>query len=160
MDAKTREKEALFAELYQLDELDQEGDVAPLKAFAKPEPRFSTSQPLTPKVSSSHRSLIRTVSAPLQLVPLLKSEDVTVIEDTPPATAIAATRRIDGALSAMIRTPISKSFTTSSDTKNPKVSKTGTKRKRGESLEVLPESQKIFTSLSFCMFVDMFQFHV
>lgn len=156
MDAKTREKEALFAELYQLDELDEEGDVAPLKAFAKPEPRFSTSQPLTPKVSSSHRSLIRTVSAPLQLVPLLKSEDVTVIEDTPPATAIAATRRVEGATSAMKRIPISKSFTTSGDAKNTRIPKPGTKRKRGESLENFPESQKIFTGLSFCMFVNIY----
>jgi len=156
MDAKTREKEALFAELYQLDESGEEGDVAPLKAFLKPDPRFSTSQPLTPKVSSSHHSLSRTVSAPLQLVPLLKPEDVNVIEDTPLTTAIAATRRVARGTSAMKRTPISKSFPTSSDTKTTRVPKTGTKRKRGESLEVLPDSQKIFTGLSFCMFVDMY----
>lgn len=156
MDAKTREKEALFAELYQLDESGEEEDVEPLKAFAKPEPRFSTSQPLAPKVSSSHHSLGRTVSAPLQLVPLLKSEDVNVIEDTPPATVIAATRRIDGPLSTMKRTPISKSFTTFNDTRNTKAPKNGMKRKRGESLEVLPESQRIFTGLSFCMFINMF----
>jgi len=159
MDAKTREKEALFAELYQLDDSGDEGDVAPFQAFAKPELRFSTSQPLTPRVSSSHHSLARTVSAPLHLVPLLKSEDVTVIEDTPPTTAIAAMRRAERGTSAMKRTPISKSFTTSGDAKNTRVPKTGTKRKRGESLEVLPESQKIFTSLSFCKSVDMYQFH-
>lgn len=156
MDAKTREKEALFAELYQLDESGEEEDVEPLRAFAKPEPWFSTSQPLAPKASSSHHSLGRTVSAPLQLVPLLKSEVVNVVEDTPPATSIAATRKIDGAVSAMKRTPTSKSFTTSNDNKNTKAPKTGMKRKRGESLEVLPESQKIFTGLSFCMFVDIF----
>lgn len=156
MDAKTREKEAFFAELYQLDESGKEEDAAPLKAFVTPESRFSTSQPLSRKVSSSHHSLSRTISAPLQLVPLLKFEDVNVIEDTPSATAISARHRVHGPLSTMKRTPISKSFTNPSDTKNSRGPKTGTKRKRGESLEVLPESQKIFTGLSFCMFVDIY----
>ena len=156
MDAKTREKEAFFTELYQLDESGEEEDVTPLKAFEKLEPRFSASQPLTPKVLSSHHSLSRTVSAPLQLVQLLKSENPSFIEETPPATAIAATRITEATTSAMKRNPISKSFTTPCDARNTKIPKTGTKRKRGESLEVLPESQKIFTGLSFCTFIDMF----
>ena len=155
MDAKAREKEALFAEIHKLDEPDSdEGDVTPLSAFTKPKAEsLSTSTTLaTQKLVPSHHSLGRTVSAPLQLV---ASEEVNVIEDTPPIFAMAGTRRAKGDTATTKRTPISKSFTNAGDTKNTKPPRPGTKRKRGESFEVLPESLKIFTGLSFCTVIDL-----
>lgn len=147
------EKEALFAELYQLDEPESDADVAPLSAFTKPKGKVS-SKPATParsKVSWTHQSLSRTVSAPLPSKnPLSQAEVINLTEDSPLRAPIIDTTKVRDA-TAMVKQPsISKSFP-NNDTAKTKGPKAGGKRKRGQSLEALPASQKIFTGLSFCM---------
>ena len=155
MYAKDWEKEALFAELHQLDESDNDGEEMFLKAFTRPKtvtPVMSgTSESL--RLSSIQHSPRQPLS--LQAKPPLQSRDVYVLQDTPPQ--MAGTRKDHNAAANTKRTPISKSFTSMGDVRKTRNMKTGTKRKRGESLEILPESQKIFTGLSFCKGFDLYQ---
>ena len=158
MCAKGWEKEALFAELHQLDEWDSDGEETFLKAFTRPKavaPVISRTR-VSLQSSSVQHSPRQTSSSALQAKPPLQSSDVHVIHDTPPEMPNAS--KDHNAAAKPRRTPISKSFTSMGDIRKTSNAKTGTKRKRGESLEILPESQKIFTGLSFCMGSDLYQF--
>ena len=156
MCAKGREKEALFVELRQLDESDSDGEETFWKAFtglkAVP-PVISRTSPSL-RLSTIQHSLRQTLSS--QAKPPLQSRDVHIIHDTPPE--MAGARKDRNAAAKPRRTPISKSFTSMGDVRKPRNVRNGTKRKRGESLEILPESQKIFTGLSFCKGFGLSQF--
>ena len=157
MDAKSREKEALFQELNALDESESDADELSLSAFKKSKPKRSPSlstsiPPGQRSTGSTHHSTARK-PFPLQPLPIPPSK-YAAIRDSPLGQVVASTGTTKYGTTIMRRTPISKSFTTVGEAKSTTMAKTGVKRKRRESLEVLPESQKIFTGLSFCTIYD------
>lgn len=150
MDARARqeEKQTLFTELYELDNIDNgEEEISPMKAFTH---RISAGQTInSTKTFDPHvvRKLGRTVSAPVNAVSTPASASLSMIEDTPISSPRHASQP-----SPEVFSPrpghISKSFPAPENAV--KMAKSSAKRKRGQSLEVIPESQKIFNGLSFC----------
>ena len=150
MDAGTRQKEkqTLFTELYELDNIDNgEEEASPMTAFTH---RINAGKRInSTKTFDSHfvRKLGRTVSAPVNAVSTPSSASLSMIEDTPISSQRHASQHSIEVASPRPG-PISKSFPAPENTM--KMAKTGAKRKRGQSLELIPESQKIFNGLSFC----------
>ena len=149
MDARTRqlEKQKLFSELFKLDNVDHnEAEASPLKVFTKPptaERLFLTAKALE---KCSAGAIRRTVSAPVQDVPK-PGASVSMVENTSCHSPMHLSQP-----SIEMPTPrpgpLSKSFPAPETTR--RMPSSGAKRKRGQSLDNLPDSQKIFTGLSFC----------
>lgn len=152
------QKIALFQQLYQLDESEEEPEgidqidilrhsksinhASEKKVPSSPSPAQKLSRPL-----SSCHPFGRTTSAPLPQAPSLESNKVQIICDNPRSSPISTVNpvydpaMVDGhALSSC-----GSNVVTTKD-----VRKAKGKRKRGLSLEVIPESQQVFRGLTFC----------
>ena len=149
-----KEKEALFHELYQLDgedssEEDQSNASVILRQSRLALPWSDVSaETLRSRVIHSLRpeqSLLRTVSAPLPQPPASNHHQTNMVE----RSSFFSTASSNPSQQVIIETPIiTKNFVGMTDQNG--ASRTTGKRKRGESLEVKPESQQIFNRLAFC----------
>lgn len=154
------EKRNFFEELYELDRPDSSREdfdnvLASLKANRRPR-LLSRSSGLSSirggtRMPHQIQRLARTVSAPLALTSKPKASLTEPSLDTPTMTAVT-----DASESPIIKTSdlqppaVGRSRTGKGEKplKMPSVGKR--KRKRGQSLEILPESQQIFQGLRFC----------
>ena len=142
MDARARQKEKrkLFTGLYRLDNVDNdEAEASPLKVFTQ----FPTARAFEPRSAGAMK---RTVSAPVKVVPT-PSASMSMVENTPCHPPIHLSQP-GVEMSTPMPGSLSKSFPAPESTR--RMPSTGAKRKRGQSLDVLPDSQKIFNGLSFC----------
>ena len=161
MAKKEREKQTFFDQLYQLDQEDDNlEEINPAALILRKSRTLiaETVVAVTPHPkgvegrinarSSSH--IIRTVSAPLPTVQTPFCKEVERIQDSPAAltpTAVNERVQIDrtvrskGARGTIERRPAI--VTETSDMSG--------KRKRGKSVQVLPQAQQIFRGLQFCM---------
>ena len=147
-----KEKEALFDELYQLDEEDSgEEDKSNVSVILR-QSRLALHQSdvlaKTPSNTAIHssrpeQSLLRTVSAPLPQPS--NHRQANLVE----RSSFSSTMSSKPSKQVIIDTPIM-AKKISSITAQKEVSKTTGKRKRGQSLELKPESQRIFDRLAFC----------
>lgn len=149
-----KEKEALFDELYKLDNEDS-GDEDQSNAsvilrqsrLALPRSDISTRAPGNRVIHSlrPEQSLLRTVSAPLPQPLASNHRQADVVE----RSSFSSTASSKPSEQLIIDTPIiAKSIAGMAAQKG--ASKTSGKRKRGQSLELKPESQQIFHGLCFC----------
>ena len=146
-------KETLFNELYQLDREDSSEEdrsnasVILRQSRLSPLPKnISARLPRNIVLHSSRpeQSLLRTVSAPLPRLSTSSPRQANVVERSSFSSAVSSTL----SPKAIIDSPIiAKKI---ADMTQKKASKTTRKRKRGQSLELKPESQQIFNSLGFC----------
>ena len=148
-------KEALFQELYQLDEDSNEEErcnaSVKLRESRPPlsGPDVSARSPKNKIIHSSRRerSLLRTVSAPL-LQPTASSPRQANVVGKSSFTSTASSKSSE---QVVIDTPLVVKRKAMMNAQNdaPKAAK---KRKRGQSLEMKSESQQIFKGLAFCGF--------
>lgn len=149
-----KEKETLFKELYQLDEEDSgeedQGNIALILRQSKPIPSQSDILARTPKNRVIHsprseQSLLRTVSAPLPqpLASSHRENNVVGRSSFPSTTSSKASKQV------IIDTPIMAKKIASMTAQKGGSKSTG-KRKRDRSLELKPQSQRIFDRLAFC----------
>ena len=146
-------KEALFRELYQLDEDSSEEDRSNASVIL----RESRLAPLGSDVPASigrdkaihssrrERSLLRTISAPLLQPSASKPCQADVVEKRS-FTSTASSKLPE---QVILDTPIMTKKNTSM-TAQKGASKAIGKRKRDQSIELKPESQQIFKGLGFC----------
>lgn len=150
-----KEKETLFDELYQLDEDDSgeedQSDASVILrqsrlALALPRSNVSARAPSNRVIHSSRpeQSLLRTVSAPLTQPSVSNHRQANVVE----RSSFSSTASSKPFEQIIIDTPImpKKSAGMTAQKEAPKTGK----RKRGQSLELKPESQQIFNGLAFC----------
>ena len=142
-------KEAFFEELYQLDHDSSEEDQSNASVILR-ESKFtasSSSKELTPinRVihSSRQHSLSRTVSAPLPQASNPSQSKLRV------NSSFSSTVSPKPSTQVIIDTPIIVKKAANMSAQK-EVSKMIRKRKRGQSLELKPESQQIFSGLAFC----------
>ena len=146
-----KEKEKLFNELYQLDEEDSgEEDQSNISVILS-QSRLVLPQsgvlPRTPKNTVIHSSrpepsLLRTVSAPLPQLSASSHRQANELE----RSSFSSTTSFKPSKQVIIDTPIMAKKVASLK----ESSKTTGKRKRNQSLELKPESQRIFDRLAFC----------
>ncbi len=148
-----KEKEALFDELYQLDEEDSSEEdqnasvILRQNKLGLPWSDVSARSPRSRVIHSSRpeQSLLRTVSAPLPQPSASNHHQTNMVE----RSSFFSTASSNPSQQVVIDTPIiTKKFV--GMTARNGASRTTGKRKRGESLEVKPESQQIFNRLAFC----------
>ena len=146
-------KETLFNELYQLDEEDSTEEdrsnasvILQQSRLSLPPKSVSARSPGNIVLRSSRReqSLLRTVSAPLPRLSTSSPRQANVVERSSFSSAVSSSL----SQKVIIDTPIIAKK--NADMTQKKASKTTRKRKRGQSLELKPESQQIFNSLGFC----------
>lgn len=147
-------KETLFHEIYQLDEEssgeeDQSNISAILRQSRRPiiESDFSARVPRNEVTHSSRlrQSLSHTISAPLPQLPTSSPRQANVVKKS----SFCSTASLRSSEQVIIETPITaKKIATMKPQKV--VSKATGKRKRGEILDLKPESQQIFKGLAFC----------
>ena len=146
-------KEILFDELYQLDKEDSsEEDQSNASVILRQSKVTPSSDVLarTRRNRVSHSSppnqtLLRTVSAPLLQPSALSPPQTNVME----RSSFSSTASLHPSEQVITDTPIM-AKKSASVTAQKEVSKTFGKRKRGQSLELKPESQQIFKGLAFC----------
>ena len=153
-----KEKEALFDELYQLDEEDSseedQSNASVILRQNKPALPWSDVLARAPRsrVINSPRpeqSLLRTVSATLPQPSASNRHQTNIVE----RSSFFSTASSNPSQQVIIDTPIiTKEFV--GMTARNGASRTIGKRKRSESLEVKPESQQIFNRLAFCQSRD------
>ena len=146
-------KEALFNELYQLDEEDSSEEDRSNASVILRQSRLSlvrkdvsarSPRNIVLLSSRPEQSLLRTVSAPLPRLSTSSPRQADVVERSSFSSTVSS--RLSQ--KAIIDTPIiAKKI---ADMTQKKASKTTRKRKRGQSLELKPDSQQIFNSLGFC----------
>ena len=146
-------KEAFFRELYQLDEDSSEEDQSNASVIL----RESRLAPLGSDISASigrdkaihslrrEPSLLSTVSAPLPQPSASESRQAHVAEKRSP-TSVASSKLSE---QVILDTPIMIKKNASMVAQKG-ASKAIGKRKRGQSIELKPESQQIFKGLGFC----------
>lgn len=144
MEETLQTKKAFFQLLYDSD--DSSTEDCEFTTFLKDSKTPTVPiEPLLTADSPQPVRLGRTVSAPVQSTSPL-ADDVSVVKDTPfPSKSILRTRNLElrdsspnDGIALSTRTP----------TAMPKGQR---KRKRANSLDLLPESQQIFRGLGFCM---------
>lgn len=145
-----KEKEALFDELYRLDEEDSSEEDRSDASVILHESRLALSRSdvpsRVPRNSVVHSSsLLRTVSAPLPQPSASGHRHANVIE----SSSFSSTASFKASEQVIIDTPVIAKKTTVM-TPRKEASKPTGKRKRGQSLELKPESQQIFNGLAFC----------
>ena len=147
-------KEALFRELYQLDEEDSAEEDRSGASVILRESRLALAASdlpaRTPRNGVIHssrpeQSLLRTVSAPLPQLLTSSLRQANVVGKSP----LSSTASSNPSEQAVIDTPIM-AKKIASVTARKETSKAIGKRKRGQSLELKPESQQIFNGLAFC----------
>lgn len=152
MEEKKAKKIAFFAELHELDEADDESEdtsgIGLILQHGKTLPRSLPKQYQSQALRSYH-SLGRTTSAPLPESSSHAANEVHIFRDSPSPSPVPI---IHSALQGQVtvhgrKMPNDK---TAPISKKP-LSKAPGKRKRGQSLEQIPDSQQIFKGLAFCM---------
>ena len=141
---ESAKKKAFFKDLYALDDDDEDPEddckAAVMLANSKKAPLSIGQENITN--SPGRHDLARTVSAPLPK-PSTPGLDVSFVAATPfPNTKPILKTNPDHAtkMTSFVQTPIA-------------IPKVRGKRKRGQSLEAMPESQRIFGGLAFCMWL-------
>ena len=150
MDARARkkEKQKLFTELYRLDNVDNiEAEASPLKVFAQ--------RPTAERLSLTAKAFKRTVSAPVKAVST-PNASISMVENTSCHSPLHLSQPSIEMSTPRPLGPLSKSFP-APETRMPS---TKAKRKRSQSLDDLPDSEKIFTGLSFCKVISRFRWLV
>lgn len=157
---KATEKEIYFEELFDLDEPDcSSGGVNDilneLEASRPSKPLFSSSQN---KRRPSHiprplRHLGRTVSAPINGTSPLRATSTEVLHEVQESRTKRAGLSVSiDSINHQARQPSTPDKGSKKSSEPFKMSiAAGRKRKRGKSLDVLPEAQQIFKGLRFCM---------
>lgn len=147
-----KEKEAFFDELYQLDEEDSgEEDQSNVSVILRQSrlaqtdvsargPRNRFVQP-----SRTEQPLLRTVSAPLPQPSASYHRQASVVE----RSSFSSTASLKPSQQVIIDTPMMAKKTVGNTASKEALRTTG-KRKRGQSLQLQPESQRIFDRLAFC----------
>ena len=146
-------KEALFRELYQLDEDSSEEDQSNASVILRESRLASLGSDVSASIrrdkaihsSRRERSLLRTVSAPLPQPSASNPRQAEVVEKHS-FTSTASSKLSE---QVILDTPIMTKKNTSM-TAQKGASKAIGKRKRGQSIELKPESQQIFKDLGFC----------
>jgi len=160
MEEKAREKKDFFDELYELDQAEEDSEEINAAALILRRSRKAVSKTnvaVTPhprddvlkqgQISAPPPNYItRTVSAPLPLVHTPLSRNVEFVKDTP--AAIVKTTVHQGAASSQESKAEFSRNTLGGKPTEP--SKMPAKRKRGKSLQLVPQSQQIFRGLQFC----------
>lgn len=148
MEEKKFQKVALFKALYQLDDPDDESeDISDISVMVRQSKTSSLSSCLVQQKptcpSRMNYPIARTISAPLPLT----SSNAPSKDTTQSSPILIVNRSIhdQGAIKSPVM--LSRGFNTTSSKKAP--TNKG-KRKRGQSLEVISESQQIFKGLVFC----------
>ena len=159
MEEKKIQKITLFQQLYQLDESEEEREgvdqIDLILRHGKGNNYASEKKDLSSPshVQKSSRSLGlchplgRTTSAPLPQARSLESNEVQITRENSPSSAIFTVNPLHDQV--MVDGPVQSRSGPNMATKK-KVPKAKGKRKRGFSLEFIPESQQIFRGLTFC----------
>lgn len=148
MDARAREKEKLFIELYRLDDADDDkNDPSPFKNFTYHPSSSSLTTTSSESIQRAPHPLSRTVSAPSNSATSPPSPTTSILENTPSSSPVHYSNI---KMSTKKPSATNQSFPVSKGSR--KTAEIGTKRKRAESFKELPESQKFFTGLLFCEF--------
>lgn len=146
MEEKKAKKIAFFKELYELDEPDDESeDTSGIGLILRP----SKIPPRSTERLRSSNPLGRTTSAPLPYSSSNARNEAHILQDGPCPSPVpnVNSARHDQVTIAGRNMPASGVAATS---RKPRSKATG-KRKRGQSLELIPDSQQIFKGLAFCM---------
>ena len=149
-------KEALFRELYQLDEDSSEEDQSNASVILRESRLASLGSDVTASIgrdkaihsSRRERSLLRTVSAPLPQPSASNPHQAEVVEKRS-FTSTACSKLSE---QVILDTPIMTKKNTSMTARKEPPKAIG-KRKRDQSIELKPESQQIFKGLGFCRLV-------
>jgi len=160
----TASKEAFFNDLYKLDdeEITDEGEneiALVLKTSKKTAVIAITPEQRATVDARLPTSMGRTMSSPVSLVrprgpSRLDSDDVIDrVKETPIASASV---RLPSSKQTTVYPKLSRGESASTARQTKPASKAGKKRKRGQSLEPLPESQQIFRGKAFCKFSNGF----
>lgn len=158
MEKTSVQKEIFFDELYRLDDSDEEQDTseAPLILRQRKDTIHQRKDPSTPlpKHWLIHTSCVtqpfrRTTSAP-SLVPRPVPETVEVIKDTPLPSAMSLKRTRVREEANVITPSLTGDFSKTDSSKTGLTARR--KRKRGQSLEIMPESQQLFKGFLFYFF--------
>ena len=159
MEEKAIEKETFFKELYQLDDDSDEEpvdsyDAASILRHSKAgasshgTPSLPTAKDRFLRSVKASTPLARTTSAPLPSSKTPLAGEVDVVKDTPSLTT-PAPRRIPEPIERTTSSPAPNGSRQRAGGAN-NMAKVGRKRKRGQSLDMMPESQQIFKGLGFC----------
>lgn len=147
-----KEKEAFFDELYQLDEEDSSEEdesnasiILRQSRLAQTDVSARGSRNKVIHPSRPDQSLLRTVSAPLPQPSASNHRQSNVLE----RGSFTSTASSKPSQQVIIDTPVMAKKSVGM-TALKEVSRTTGKRKRGQSLELKPESQRIFDRLAFC----------
>ena len=144
-------KKALFHDLYQLDEEDSgeedQSNASVILRQSRLGSDVSARIPISRLIHSSRpeKSLLRTVSAPLPQLSTSTPFKANVVEKSSNSSMVSP----EPSKQVIVNTPVMAKKTTGI-TAQKGTSKTNGKRKRGQSLELKPESQQIFNGLAFC----------
>ncbi len=146
-------KEAFFDELYQLDEEEsseeEQSNASVILAQSRLAPRSGVTaiMPRNGLIHSSRpeNSLLRTVSAPLPQLLALNPHQTDGVDKGSFSSTVSSKLSEQ----VVIDTPIM-AKKTADMTAQKEPSKTIGKRKRGQSLDLKPESQQIFSGFAFC----------
>ena len=146
-------KEAFFRELYQLDEDSDEEDQSNASVILRESRLASLGSHVSASIgrdkaihsSRREQSLLRTVSAPLPQPIASKPRQADVVEKR----SFSSTVSLKSSEQVILDTPIMMKKNTSMTAQKGASKATG-KRKRGQSIELKPESQQIFKGLGFC----------
>ena len=152
MEEKKAKKIAFFAELHELDEPDDESEdtsgIDLILQQSKTPPRSLPKQIPSQRLRSYY-SLGRTTSAPLPNPSSDAPNEVHIIQDGPSPSPVPI---INSALQCQVTVNGRKMPNDGAAPITTKpLSKATGKRKRGQSLEPIPDSQQIFKGLAFCM---------
>lgn len=153
-------KEAFFDDLYKLDDEEPTNEGEDEIALVLKTSKMKAISAITPEQRATvdtrlPTSMARTMSSPVPSVrprgPLrLDSDDVIdCVKETPVASASA---RLPSSKQTTVNPKPLGGESASTVKQTKPASKAGRKRKRGQSLELLPESQQIFRGKAFCKF--------
>lgn len=140
-------KKAFFDELYQLDKEESSQEDQSNLSLILGQSRLPRSIPTTrlPHSLRPEQPLLRTVSAPLPQPSASSPRQPNAVEKSLYSPMVSSKPSDQIVIDTPIKTKNNPSMTAHKET-----SKTSGKRKRGQSLELKPESQQIFKGLAFC----------
>lgn len=144
MDKET--KETFFNELYELDDDESEQDRSNTEELLR-QSRQITQRNRGVQGSRPDQLFGRTVSAPLPLVSTPSRNRVDDSVKTPIPSLLSHTAKRDKLVESSRQNKRTHDVTVRRDG-----SRVNHKRKRGQSLSLMPESQQIFKNLSFCTY--------
>ena len=144
MDKET--KETFFNELYQLDDNESEEDCSNAVEILR-QSRSITQRNRLVRCSHPDQPLGRTVSAPLPLVSTPSKDRVDNSMKAPTSSVLSYTAKRDMFVDTSRQKKQTHDVTVLKDG-----FRVNGKRKRGQSLSLMPESQQIFKNSSFCTY--------